>query len=62
MYGNAANLLMEPPHIIVSSNFLFKMSSLSKDRWEILEIKNKKLENITKKVKNKQLLDDTLKK
>ena len=47
MYGSGNNLLMEPPHIIVSANFVPKMNLLSKDRWKIYRIKNKKLTDIT---------------
>jgi len=62
MYGNANNLLIEPPHIIVSSNFLFNIDQLSKDRWLIEEIKNKKLVDITEKVKRRQARDKMVKK
>lgn len=35
---------MEPPHVIVASNYLLDQNSLSKDRWQIYEItKPKKL-------------------
>lgn len=57
MYGMAKELMIEPPHIILSSNYLFDIESLSKDRWEIFEIKNNKLEKknelIRKKIKEK---------
>lgn len=43
MYGQSKKLLMEPPHIIVSSNYLFATDQLSSDRWKIYEIKNNKL-------------------
>lgn len=46
MYGSGKTLLMEPPHIIVSSNYAFNYELLSEDRWEIFEIKDKKLERI----------------
>lgn len=50
MYGGNNILIMEPPHIIVSSNYLFEDTGLSKDRWVIFQIENKKLINITEKV------------
>lgn len=44
MYGQAKELIMEPPHVIVSSNYLLNTESLSSDRWQVFEIlKNKKL-------------------
>lgn len=46
MYGSGKTLLMEPPHIVVSSNYPFNYELLSEDRWEIYEIKDKKLERI----------------
>lgn len=51
MYGKYQNVLFEPPHIIISSNYLFPVDSLSLDRWEICEIKNKKLIDITNETK-----------
>lgn len=43
MYGKYQELLMEPPHVIICSNYLFKTEGLSADRWNIYEIKDKKL-------------------
>lgn len=43
MYGSGKTLLMEPPHIIVSSNYNLDYNLLSEDRWEVYEISNKKL-------------------
>lgn len=43
MYGQAKELIMAPPHIIVSSNYMFNTELLSKDRWHVYELKNKKL-------------------
>lgn len=37
---NGSTLMMEPPHIIVSSNHLLKYEVLSKDRWDVYEITN----------------------
>ena len=51
MYGNGSTLMMEPPHIIMSSNFIPDVNLLSKDRWKMYKIKNEKLVDIT----NKQL-------
>jgi hypothetical protein len=46
MYGSGRTLLMEPPHIIVSSNYNLDYNLLSEDRWEVYEISNKKLVKI----------------
>jgi hypothetical protein len=46
MYGSGKTLLMEPPHILVSSNYAFNYELLSEDRWEIYEIKDKKLQRV----------------
>jgi hypothetical protein len=54
MYGSHNLLLMNTPHVIVSSNFLINPDSLSKDRWEILKItKDLKLVDITTETKKK---------
>lgn len=64
MYGRNAHLIMQPPIIIISSNFVLEGTSLSKDRWQVYEIlKDKKLgkknrllsvNNIKKKVKKSE--------
>ena len=53
MRGHGATLLMEPPHVIFSSNYVIDQNALSEDRWESYEIikNNKKLKDITKKLK-----------
>lgn len=38
MYGSGKTLLMEPPHIIVSSNYVLKYELLSSDRWQVYKI------------------------
>lgn len=38
MYGSGKTLIMEPPHIIVSSNYVLNYNLLSEDRWEVYEI------------------------
>lgn len=38
MYGNGGTLIMEPPHIIVSSNYVLDYRLLSEDRWLVFEI------------------------
>ena len=50
MYGSGNTMLMNPPHIIISANYVFDPGSLSKDRWKIFSIENKKLKDITTKV------------
>jgi len=47
MYGEGSYLIMDPPHIIIMSNYIFDRNLLSKDRWKILQIKNKKLHDIS---------------
>jgi len=45
MYGSEYTLLMNPPHIFISSNFYPDLSILSDYRWKVFEIqKTKKLE------------------
>lgn len=52
MYGENTAILMDRPHIIISSNFLINPDLLSRDRLKILEItKEKTLINITEKTK-----------
>lgn len=49
LFGAGKTLVMEPPHVIISSNYLFNYSALSEDRWLILEIKkDKSLKQLTK--------------
>ena len=50
MYGKDSSLLIEPPHIVIISNYLFEDTGLSKDRWVIREIKDKKFTDITVEV------------
>lgn len=38
MYGQGKTLMMEPPHIIISSNYRFDYNLLSGDRWEVYQI------------------------
>lgn len=41
MYGSGKTLMMEPPHIIVSSNYILNYELLSSDRWQVYEINSK---------------------
>jgi hypothetical protein len=41
MYGSSKKLLMNPPAILISSNYVFKETGLSEDRWCVYEIKSK---------------------
>jgi hypothetical protein len=54
MYGSGKTLIMEPPHIIVSSNYILDYNLLSEDRWQVYEIlSSNKLKSIDpKKVNN----------
>ena len=56
MYGVGTTLLMEPPHIIVSSNYVIDQNALSEDRWESYEIQkaSKKLKNVIEALKRNQ--------
>lgn len=50
MYGSGKTLLMEPPHVIISSNYKLKYELLSSDRWKVFEIsKSKKLKEVEPK-------------
>lgn len=51
IYGKYRLELQNNSHVIVSSNSLIDPQMLSKDRWVILAIKNKKLTDITKQAK-----------
>ena len=43
MYGRNNELIMEPPHIVLSVKYPFQKGSITKDSWQIDEIKNNKL-------------------
>ena len=54
MYGSGITLMMNPPHIIVSSNYEMKYELLSEDRWEFFEIlESKKLKQLSIKKRKK---------
>ena len=55
MYGSGKTLMMEPPHIIVCSNYVLKYNLLSEDRWQVFEITsaNKLRKKDAKKFKEK---------
>lgn len=38
MYGKGETLLMEPPHVMITSNYLLDYELLSMDRWKVYEI------------------------
>ena len=50
-YGRANSLIMDPPTIIISSNYEFDYESLSKDRWLVYEIRSRKPHGL-KQIKN----------
>jgi hypothetical protein len=60
MYGQGSVLVMHPPHLIVSSNYMLNYESLSADRWAIYEIeeKTKKLGKKNSLLKKKQKVDN----
>lgn len=61
-YGKGSTLIMKPPHIIVSTNYILNYEALSADRWEIYEIKrNKKLGKVNELIK-KEKRNNTIKK
>ena len=62
MYGSGTTMLMDIPHIVISSNYLFEFNSLSSDRWEILSINDRKIINITNSVKRRQSREKIVKK
>lgn len=61
MYGKGRTLLMEPPHIIITSNYLLDYELISKDRWKVYELKQdgslgKENEIFTNPSKRKEIL------
>lgn len=40
--GSGFSMLMEPPHVVVSSNYLLQYDLLSSDRWKIFKINHNK--------------------
>lgn len=54
LYGKENTLVMTPPHIIISSNYIFHYDWLSSDRWEIYVIKNNKLKKLNVSIENKK--------
>ena len=55
MYGDGATLLMEPPHVIVSSNYILDRNALSKDRWKTYEIKTINNDKCLKKLTSNKI-------
>jgi hypothetical protein len=53
MYGSSKKLLMNPPAILISSNYVFGETGLSEDRWCVYEVESK---NKSLGKKNKLLL------
>ena len=53
-YGKDNKLFMDPPHVIICANYIMDYELLSEDRWEIYELKNKEIKNITEKILNKK--------
>jgi hypothetical protein len=60
LFGGSGMILMEPPHVIITSNFVLDYELLTKDRWEIYKV-NKKQEleklrpsEITRQLQNQQ--------
>ena len=50
MYGDGGALIMEPPHVIVSSNYILDRDALSQDRWVNCKIDNqKRLKELSKR-------------
>lgn len=49
IYGSGESVIFDPPHIILSGNYIFDQELLSADRWVNYEIiRNQKLEILTK--------------
>lgn len=44
MYGSGKTLIMAPPHVIISSNYMLDYTLFSEDRLEIYEIEEKSLD------------------
>jgi hypothetical protein len=63
MYGEGKTMLMDIPHVIISSNYIFDITLVSEDRWKILSItEDKKTKDITQSVKRKMKRKDLVKK
>jgi hypothetical protein len=60
MYGSGNTLLMDIPNIIISANYIFDQSLLSKDRWRIFSINHHNLKDITEKVKIRQFQNEII--
>ena len=56
MYGSGKTLLMEPPHIIVSSNYILKYELLSSDRWNVVEINKSNKLKLLKESRSKKVI------
>lgn len=57
-YGRSDSLIIDPPIIIISSNYEFNYESFIKDRWLVYEIKSRKphgLKQIRNIYRNKKL-------
>ena len=39
MYGSTSDLIFDPPHVIISSNYCLEYENCSEDRWKIYRIK-----------------------
>merc|ERR1712156_952188 len=52
-YGRGDSLIMDPPAIVISSNYEFDYTLLSKDRWAVFEIRKNNLRKIKVKRKKK---------
>lgn len=56
MYGSGRTLMMEPPHILVSSNYVLNYDLLSEDRWDVYQItRSNKLKTLDPKSERKLL-------
>lgn len=60
MYGSGNVLLMKPPHILISSNYLLDYDNLSEDRWRVYQIEPKhyKLGKVNKLFHNQKMKKD----
>nr|YP_009162719.1 hypothetical protein [Pseudo-nitzschia multiseries]AKT26120.1 hypothetical protein [Pseudo-nitzschia multiseries]UBA15519.1 hypothetical protein [Pseudo-nitzschia multiseries] len=57
MYGEGLSILMEPPHIVIMGNYELNRKLLSRDRWKVFKIKDKKLirTSVFKKNRNRNV-------
>lgn len=58
MVGSTKSLLIKPPHIVISSNYMLNYKFLRKNKWLIYEFKkNKTLGKVSQLFEKRELQD-----